>query len=160
MKLALVVFFLSIFILSRTLQGAEANNPSTDLASITSEYSDVLALKGTAKQEILAIARILRAKPEMAIDRTVAAGEYCLKSGLGTMVHFASDAGVTREDVVYEFDATELIKAGLNPERLAKLPSLGGMEPGRWYFLPLGNVDPHHHHTMSAPTIAISIDVK
>lgn len=56
-------------------------------------------------------------------------------------MHFASDAGVTSEDVVYEFDASELIKAGLNPERLVKLPSLGGMEPGRWYFLPLGTVD-------------------
>jgi hypothetical protein len=159
MKLALIVFFLSILIIL-TLLGAEANNPSTDLASMTSEYSDVLALQGTAKQEILAIARILRAKPEMAIDRTAAAGEFCLKSGLGTMVHFASDAGVTREDVVYEFDATELIKAGLDPERLLKLPSLGSMEPGRWYFLPLGTVDPHHKHTMSAPTIAIAIDVK
>src|SRR5574341_2444866 len=128
MKLALIIFFLSIFIMP-TLQRAEADNPSTDLASIMSEYSDVLALQGTAKQEILAIARILRAKPEMAIDRTAAAGEFCLKSGSGTMVHFASDASVTREDVVYEFDATELIKAGLDPERLLKLPSLGGMEP-------------------------------
>jgi hypothetical protein len=159
MKLALIVSFLSILIVP-TVRGAETNKPATDLERITSEYADVLALEGTAKQEILAIARILRAKPEMAIDRTVAAGEFCLKSGLGTMVHFASDAGVTREDVVYEFDASELIKAGLDPERLVKLPSLGGMEPGSWYFLPLGTVDPHHKHTMPTPTIAIAINVK
>src|SRR5919106_6928081 len=141
MKLAVIVFFLSILIVP-TVRGAESKKAPTDLARITSEYADVLALEGTAKQEILAIARILRAKPEMAIDRTAAAGEFCLKSGLGTMVHFASDAGVTSEDVVYEFDASELIKAGLDPEQLVKLPSLGGMEPGRWYFLPLGTVDP------------------
>jgi hypothetical protein len=159
MKLALIVSFLSILIVP-TVRGAETNKTATKPARITAEYADVLALEGTAKQEILAIARILRAKPEMAVDRTQAAGEFCLKSGLGTMVHFASDAGVTREDVVYEFDASELIKAGLNPQRLVKLPSLGGMEPGRWYFLPLGAVDPHHKHTMPAPTIAIAINVK
>lgn len=159
MKLALIVSVLSILIVL-TVRGAETKKAPEDLARITSEYADVLALEGTAKQEILAIARILRAKPEMAIDRTVAAGEFCLKSGLGTMVHFASDTSVTSEDVVYEFDASELIKAGLNPESLVKVPSLGGMEPGRWYFLPLGTVDPHHNHTMSAPTIAIAINVK
>lgn len=158
MKSAVIVSLLSILMVC-TLGGAETQKAPTDLARITSEYADVLALEGTAKQEILAIARILRAKPEMAIDRTAAAGEFCLKSGLGTMVHFASDADVTNEDVVYEFDASELIKAGLDPERLVKLPSLGGMEPGRWYFLPLGTVDPHHNHAMPNPTIAIAINV-
>jgi hypothetical protein len=142
------------------VRGDDANNSATDLARITSDYADVLALDGTAKQEIIAIARLLRAKPDMAIDRTAAAGEFCLKSGLGTMVHFASDPAKTSEDVLYEFDASELIKAGLNPEQLLKLPELGGMEPGRWYFLPLGTVDPHHKHTMPTPTIAIAINVK
>lgn len=159
MKLAVIVSFLSILIVPM-VRGGETQKAPSDLERMTTEYADVLALEGTAKQEILAIARILRAKPEMAIDRTVAAGEFCLKSGLGTMVHFASDIGATSEDVVYEFDASELIKAGLDPERLRKLPSLGGMEPGRWYFLPLGTVDPHHKHTMSTPTIAIAINVK
>ena len=159
MKLGVIVSFLFVLIVP-TARGAETKNAPKDLARITSEYADVLVLEGTAKQEILAIARILRAKPEMAIDRTVAAGEFCLKSGLGTMVHFASDASVTSEDVVYEFDASALIEAGLNPERLLKLPPLGGMEPGKWYFLPVGTVDPHHKHKMPTPTIAISINVK
>jgi hypothetical protein len=159
MRLALIVFVLSILIVP-TVRGIDANNPATDLARVTSEYADVLALEGTAKQEILAIARILRAKPEMAVDRIAAAGEFCLKSGLGTMVHFASDTAATSEDVVYEFDASELIKAGLDPERLMKLPTLGGMEPGRWYFLPLDTLDPHHKHTMPTPIIAIAIDVR
>jgi len=159
MRLALIVSLLSIIIVP-SVQGTDADNPGKDLARITSEYADVLALEGTAKQEILAIARVLRAKPEMAIDRTAAAGEFCLKSGLGTMVHFATDPAATSEDVVYEFDASELIKAGLNPGRLVKLPPLGGMEPGKWYFLPLGTIDPHHKHTMPTPIIAIAINVR
>ena len=158
MRLALIVSLLSILIVA-TLRGADANNPATDLAHITSEYADVLALEGTAKQEILAIARVLRAKPDMAVDRTAESGKFCLKSGLGTMVHFASDPAATSEDVVYEFDASELIKAGLDPGRLMNLPPLGGMEPGRWYFLPLGTLDPHHKHAMPTPIIAISINV-
>jgi hypothetical protein len=157
MKLALIVFVLSILVVA-VVTAIDSNNPSTNLSSLKSEYADVLALDGTAKQEILAIARILRAKPEMAIDQKATAGEYCLKSGSGTMVHFASDAAATTEDIVYEFDASELMKAGLDPGRLTKLPPLGSMEPGRWYFLPLGTVDPHHKHAMPAPTIVIAID--
>lgn len=159
MKLFLILSLLSVLMVL-TVRGDDANNPAMDLARITSDYADVLALKGTAKQEILAIARLLRAKPDMAIDRTAAAGEFCLKSGLGTMVHFASEPAETTEDVLYEFDATELIKAGLHPGQLLELPKLGGMEPGRWYFLPLGNVDPHHNHAMPTPIIAIAINVR
>jgi hypothetical protein len=159
MKLALIVSALAVFLVS-TVRGEDTNISTQDLARTGPEYADVLALQGTAKQEILAIARILRANPQMAIDKTAAAGEFCLKSGSGTMVHFASNPALTREGIVYEFDASELIKAGLNPERLAKMPSLGGMEPGRWYFLPPGTVDPHHKHAMPAPTIAIAQDVR
>ncbi len=57
------------------------------------DYADVLALEGTAKGEILAIAKILRAKPRIAVDQTAASGEYCFNSGQGTMVHFATHAG-------------------------------------------------------------------
>jgi hypothetical protein len=131
-----------------------------ELARIQSEYADVLALQGTAKAEVLAIARVLRAKPEMAIDRTKAAGEYCFKSSLGTMVHYASQPEATAEDVVYEFDATQLLSAGLDPQRIPKLPALGNMEPGKWYFLASGVIDPHHQHVLAAPTIAIAVNVK
>lgn len=132
----------------------------TNVEQIKSEYVDVLALEGTAKQEILAIARILRAKSQMAIDRTEASNEYCLNSGSGTMVHFANDPATTKEDIVYEFDPSELIKAGLDTNQLAKLPELGNMEPGKWYFLPMGINDPHHKHKMANPVIAIAVDVK
>ena len=39
-----------------------------ELTTLKRDYADVLALEGTSKGEILAIARILRANPEMAID--------------------------------------------------------------------------------------------
>ena len=145
--------------------GMSAQTRSTDagnaeLARIKSEYANVLALQGTAKAEVLAIARVLRAKPEMAIDKTKAAGDYCFKSSEGTMVHYASRPEATAEDVVYEFDATQLLAAGLDPQRVPKLPPLGNMEPGKWYFLPSGVMDPHHQHIFPTPTIAVAVNVK
>ncbi|MCI0611678.1 hypothetical protein L0244_01680 [bacterium] len=156
MKHALILFAFIILI----APAIRAENAATDPTQNKSEYADVLALQGTAKEEILAIARILRAKSEMAIDRTAAANEYCLNSGSGTMVHFANDLDATKEDIVYEFDASGLIKAGLDTNQLATLPPLGKMEPGKWYFLPQGTDDPHHKHKMANPIIAIAIDVK
>jgi hypothetical protein len=131
-----------------------------EIAALKREYADVFALEGTAKGEILAIARILRANPRVAIDRTAASGEYCFKSGLGTMVHFAAHPEGTPEGVVYELDASGLIAAGLDPARMEQLPALGRMSPGVWYFLPKGRVDPHHAHAMSGPTIAIAVSVR
>jgi len=131
-----------------------------ELTTLKREYADVFALQGTSKGEILAIARILRANPEVAIDRTVASSEYCFNSGLGTMVHFAAQPERTPEGVLYEFDASGLIAAGLAPARMKQLPELGRMTPGVWYFLPKGQQDPHHAHPMPGPTIAIAVNVK
>ena len=131
-----------------------------ELTTLKRDYADVLALEGTSKSEILAIARILRANPEMAIDRTAASGEYCFKSGPGTMVHYAAQPEHTTEDVVYEFDASGLVAAGLDPTRMKQLPELGRMTPGLWYFLPKGQLDPHHAHAMPGPTIAMAVNVK
>ena len=131
-----------------------------ELTTLKREYADVLALQGTSRGEILAIAKILRANPEVAIDRTAASGEYCFKSGPGTMVHFATQPERTPEGVIYELDASGLIAAGLDPARLKPLPELGRMTPGVWYFLPTGQSDPHHAHALPVPTIAIAVDLK
>ena len=124
-----IFIFLTFLVTSRLLTGEQ---PLTEdqLTTLKRDYADVLALEGTSKSEILAIARILRAKPEIAIDQTVASGEYCFNSGLGTMVHFATQPEHTPEDVVYEFDASGLIAAGLDPSRLQQLPERGQMKPG------------------------------
>jgi len=131
-----------------------------ELTTLKREYANVFALQGTAKGEILAIARILRANPEVAIDRTAASGEYCFNSGLGTMVHFAAQPEGTPEDIVSALGASGLIAAGLDPARMKQLPELGRMTPGVWYFLPNGQQDPHHAHAMPGPTIAIAVSVK
>ena len=130
------VLFVHMFFLSGRLLAGDQLAAEDELGRLKREYADVLALQGTSKGEILAIARILRAKPEIAIDQKAASGEYCFNSGLGTMVHFATQPERTPEDVVYEFDASGLIAAGLDPARLKQLPELGQMTPGVWYFLP------------------------
>jgi hypothetical protein len=157
-----VVFFvLTVHVSFCTgLLAGDTAQPEDELTKLKREYADVLALQGTAKAEILAIARILRANPKIAIDQTAASGEYCFNSGQGTMVHFATQPERTPEDVVYEIDALGLIAAGLDPSRLQPLPERGQMKPGVWYFLPKGQQDPHHAHAMASPTIAIAINVK
>ena len=141
-------------------QGGHASDPTRDVERMRSEYSDILALEGVSKDEILAIARLLRARPEMAIDRTRESGEYCLKSSQSTMTHYAKDPAATKEDIVYEFAATPFLKAGLDPTRLPSLPALGKMEPGQWYYLPEGQVDPHHQHKMPGSTLLVAVDVR
>jgi len=155
-SVVIIVLTAHIFLLSGRLLAGDQPVAEDELTKLKREYADVLALQGTSKGEILAIARILRANPEVAIDQTAAS----FNSGLGTMVHFATQPGGTPEDVVYEFDASGLIAAGLDPSRLQQLPGRGRMTPGVWYFLPKGQQDPHHGHAMAGPTIAIAINVK
>src|SRR5213596_742203 len=113
-----IIFLLLTSFATGRLLAADQPQSEDELTKLKRDYADVLALTGTSKDEILAIARILRAKPEIAIDQTEASGEYCFNSGLGTMVHFATQPERTRQDVVYEFNASGLIAAGLDPARL------------------------------------------
>ena len=158
--IAFIVLTVWMSLLTGRLPAGNQPAAEDELTKIKREYGDVLALQGASKGEILAIARILRAKPDIAIDQTAASGEYCFNSGHGTMVHFATQPERTQEDVLYEFDASGLIAAGLDPARMRQLPELGQMTPGVWYFLPKGRQDPHHAHAMSGPTIAIAVNVK
>jgi hypothetical protein len=159
-RIVLILLAAHMFVLTGRLLAGDQPAAEDEFTKLKREYADVLALQGTSKGEILAVARILRANPEVAIDRTAASGEYCFNSGLGTMVHFATQPERTPEDVVYEFAASGLIAAGLDPARLQQLPGQGRMTPGVWYFLPKGQQDPHHGHAMAAPTIAIAVNVK
>jgi len=155
-----IIFLLLTSLVTGRVLAADQPVAEDELNTLKRDYADVLALQGTSKAEILAIARILRAKPAIAIDQTAASGEYCFNSGLGTMVHFAIQPERTPEDIVYEFDASKLIAAGLDPSRLQQLPERGQMTPGVWYFLPKGQPDPHHAHAMPNPTIAIAVNVE
>ena len=155
-----IFFLLLTSLVTVRLLAGEKPVAEDELTKLKREYADVLALQDASKREILAIARILRAKPGIAIDQTAASGEYCFNSGLGTMVHFATQPERTHEDIVYEFDASGLITAGLDPSGLQQLPERGAMTPGVWYFLPKGQQDPHHGHAMASPTIAIAVNIK
>jgi hypothetical protein len=159
-RVVLVVLAAHMSFLTGRLLAGDKSVTDDELTTLKREYADVLALQGTSKGEILAVARILRANPEVAIDRTAASDEYCFNSGLGTMVHFAAHPERTSEGVLYEFEASGLIAAGLDPARMKQLPELGRMTPGVWYFLPKGQLDPHHSHAMPGPTIAIAVKVK
>ena len=159
-RVVFIVLAAHMFLLTGHLLADDQPVAEDELTTLKHDYADVLALQGTSKGEILAIARILRANPKLAIDQTAASGEYCFNSGLGTMVHFATQPERTPEDIVYEFDAFGLIAAGLDPARLQQLPERGRMTPGVWYFLPKGQQDPHHAHAMPAPTIAIAVNIK
>ena len=159
-RIFFVVLIVQISAFNGALLAADQPKAEDELTTLKRDYADVLALQGTAKGEILTIARVLRASPKIAIDQTAASGEYCFNSGHGTMVHFATQPERTQEDVVYEFDASGLIAAGLDPSRLQQLPERGQMTPGVWYFLPKGQPDPHHGHAMPNPTIAIAVNVK
>ena len=155
-----IIFILLTSLVTGRLLMADQTRSEDESTKLKREYADVLALQGTSKGEILAIARILRANPKIAIDQTAESGEYCFNSGLGTMVHFATEPERTPEDIVYEFDASGLIAAGLDPSRLEQLPARGRMTPGVWYFLPKGQQDPHHARAMPNPTIAIAVNIK
>ena len=159
-SVVLIIVAAHIAFFSGGLVADDRSAAQNEVTRLKREYADVLALQGTAKSEILVIAKILRAKPRIAVDQTAASGEYCFNSGLGTMVHFATRPEDTAEDVVYEFDASGLIAAGLDPSRLQQLPERGRMTPGVWYFLPKGQQDPHQARAMSAPTIAIAVNVR
>jgi hypothetical protein len=110
-----VVLAAHMSILTGWLLAGDQSGTGDELTTLKREYADVLALQGTSKGEILAIA---------------------------------------------ELDASGLIAAGLDPARMKQLPELGRMTPGVWYFLPKGQLDPHHAHAMPAPTIAIAVNVK
>jgi hypothetical protein len=159
-RIVLIVLAAQMFFPTARVVGGGRSVAENELAALRREYADVLALQDASRREILAIARILNTNPEIAIDHTAESGEYCFKGGSSAMVHFAVHPERTPEDVVYVLDASGLIAAGLEPTRMRQLPGLGQMTPGIWYFLPKGQIDPHHGHTMTGPTIAIALNVK
>jgi hypothetical protein len=92
------------------------------------------------------IARAIALNPGIAIDFSDH-GEYCLNVNFdagGKMTHFAADPTKTEEDVVDILDARPLMKAGLDPTKLPKLPGFGKMKPYVWYHHPAGEPEPHH----------------
>ncbi|MCH7930311.1 MAG: hypothetical protein IIA01_07400 [Proteobacteria bacterium] len=107
--------------------------------------------------ELGTIARHLQAKPEMALDFSKVSGEYCLntwKAGGGHMTHFAIDLASTQEDVIDFVIADSLTQAGVDVASLPRFPGgLGTMKPNTWYYLPAGELEPHHGKPFPVPLL-------
>ena len=98
--------------------------------------------------ELATLANQLHLRPETALDFTKVSGEYCFDVRLGEgghMTHYATDPTKTQEDVIDFVNAAPLIKAGVKVDNLPRFPGrLGSMTPNQWYFLPAGELEPHH----------------
>lgn len=114
--------------------------------------------------EVSTIANQLALRPETAIDFSDVSGEYCFDVGLGDgghMVHYAIDPKQTKEDVVDFVNAEALIASGLDVSKLPRHPgTLGSMEPNRWYYLPAGEVEPHHGVKFPFPLLIKAVNVR
>lgn len=125
---------------------------------------DVHAQAAVVAAELGTIARHLQMHPEMALDFTEVSGEHCLntwKAGGAQMVHFAIDPSATQEDVVEFVKADSLASLGVDVASLPRMPAqLGAMEPGKWYYLPAGALEPHHGTTFPFPLLLRASDLQ
>jgi hypothetical protein len=132
-------------------------------APLTAEQ-DADSQAGIVAAELGTIARHLQLHPEMALDFTDISGELCLntwKAGGAQMVHFAVDPTATPEDVVEFVKADSLTSVGIDVASLPRMPAkLGAMEPGKWYYLPTGEPEPHHGTTFAFPLLLRASDLQ
>lgn len=103
--------------------------------------------------------------PEMIIDLADVSGEYCVntwKVGGGHMTHYATDPSKTTEDVIDFIKAESFMDSGIDMTTLPHLPStLGAMEPGQWYYLPKGAIEPHHgSQSFPIPMVVRATDIQ
>ena len=91
------------------------------------------------------------------MDFTQVSGEYCLntwKAGGAQMSHYAVDPSKTQEDVIDFVKASSFSDAGVDLTGLPRMPGkLGAMEPGKWYLLPAGEIEPHHGGKFGVPLL-------
>jgi hypothetical protein len=114
--------------------------------------------------EVSTISNMLALRPQTALDFSKVSGEYCFDVNLsegGHMTHYAIDPTKTSEDVIDFVNAEPLIKAGLKVENFARFPGqLGSMTPHQWYFLPAGELEPHHGIKFPFPLLLKAVNVK
>ena len=93
---------LLMIVTSMSAQTGSTDAGSAELAHIQSGSGRCSRPSGNRQGRGVRNRSRIRAKPEMAIDKTKAAGGSCFKSSEGTMVHYASQPEATAEDVVYK----------------------------------------------------------
>src|SRR5262249_4050111 len=71
----------ALYSVSASAVGKRATGEAEELARIKKDYADALALSSTARDEVLAFARVLRKQPAMAIDFTLETPQTCFTTG-------------------------------------------------------------------------------
>jgi hypothetical protein len=143
-----------IFVATGILVGALAWN----VAFATEQKEDMAHEQASKVAGALGtIAGYLQSHPEMALDFTQVSGEYCLntwKAGGAHMSHFAVDPSKTQEDVIEFVKSSSLTDAGIDVTGLPRMSGqLATMEPGKWYYLPAGEFEPHHGGKFKVPLL-------
>lgn len=138
-----------------------AGGDADELARIKKEYADVLALSGTARDELLAFARVLRKQPAMAIDFThLDTPQHCFNTG-GDMLH-VTDNPSAKVPLAYLHPAKPLVDAGLDVTKLPVEPETSAqLEGDTWYYYPAsGRTEPFHGKALGMPMIVRTVGAK
>ena len=124
--------------------------------------SEIARLPGPARDEALAVARLLAIRPSIAIDFSAKTGEYCLNTGDRVMAHFAARPETSSEDVIYLIDAAPLVAKGLRLDEFPVLdPNQAKRLPNTWYRYEGHGMEPHHGMEMKGRTwLVLAVDVK
>ncbi len=155
--IAMFLFFVS------GLNAFESSDQPKTMEEVKREFGPVLKLKGVAKKEINAIAKLISPGSKLvAIDATSASGEYCMLETVTkhNMTHFSSNPEKTHEDVVYYINPATFIANGLDVSKLPKQPKeLGKMKPLQWYYYDGTYVEPHQGTRMNKEYVIMAVDV-
>jgi hypothetical protein len=151
-------FVILIGLLIALAPSPTAADEADELVRIRRDYADVLALSGTARDEILAFARLLRKQPAMAIDFShLDTPQHCLNTG-GDMLHVADDPSA-KVSLAYLHPARSLVDAGLDVTKLPIEPETSSeIEGDRWYYYPAsGRREPFHGKALGMPMIVRTV---
>jgi len=141
--------------------GSATAGDADELARIKKDYADVLALSGTARDELLAFARLLHKQPAMAIDFShLETPQHCLNTG-GDMLHVADDPSA-KIPLAYIHPAKRLVEAGLDVTKLPIEPETSAELAGdTWYYYPAsGRTEPFHGKALGTPMIIRTVGAK
>ena len=148
----------------RSISAATALLAVSLVAAPMAAAEDVHDQAAVVAAQLGTIARHLQLHPQMALDFTEVSGEHCLntwKAGGEQMVHFAIDPSGTREDVVEFVKADSFTSLGIDVTSLPRMPAkLDAMGPGKWYYLPANEPEPHHGATFPFPLLLRASDLQ
>jgi hypothetical protein len=156
-----VVILLGLFMAIAPGARLAVAGEAEELARIKKDYADVLALSGTARDEVLAFARVLRKQPAMAIDFThLETPQHCFNTG-GDMLHIADDASA-KIPLAYMHPAKRLVEAGLDVTKLPVEPETSAeLAPDTWYYYPAGGrTEPFHGKALGTPMVVRTVGAK